>query len=69
LVGVRQLPNHYQKQYNNNYQKYLQIKTPHFLVNQTKFCYISGSHKTNQLGKQMKHLLIILSILLLTSNF
>jgi hypothetical protein len=39
-----------------------------FLVKQTKFWYILGSPKTNQLGNQVKHLLIILiSILLLSS--
>jgi len=39
-----------------------------FLVKQTKFWYILGSPKTKQLGNQVKHLLIILSLLLLTSN-
>ena len=37
-------------------------------VKQTKFWYILGSPKTKQLGYQVKHLLIILSLLLLTSN-
>ena len=42
-------------------------QSSHILVNQTKFWYIMGSPKTNQLGNQVKHLLIILSILLLSS--
>ena len=37
------------------------------IVIQTKFWYILGSPKTKQLGNQVKHLLIILSILLLSS--
>ena len=43
----------------------LQVKSP-ILVKQTDWCYILGS--TNPLiGNQVKHLLIILSILLLSS--
>ena len=43
-----------------------QIPPPH-IVKQTKFRYILGSPKTKQLGNQVKHLLILLSILLLSS--
>ena len=50
----------------SNSQTQLQVIS-HILVNQTKFWYILGSPKTNQLGNQVKHLLIILSILLLSS--
>jgi len=41
-------------------------KTPHFLVNQTKFCYISGSPKP-LMGNSVKHLVILLSFFLLSS--
>ena len=54
--------------------KYLQIFPKYILnynfpilVKQTDWCYILGSPKTNQLGNQVKHLLILLSILILSS--
>jgi len=43
-------------------------KPSHFLVKQTKFWYILSSPKTNQLGNQVKHLLIIILSLLLLSS-
>ena len=39
---------------------------PHILVNQTKFWYILGSPNT-PIGNQVKHTLILLSIILLSS--
>jgi len=41
--------------------------TPHFLVKQTDWCYILGSPKP-PIGNLVKHLLIILSIILLFSS-
>ena len=45
---------------------YSQSKS-HILVKQTDWWYILGYPKTNQLGNQVRHILIILSILLLSS--
>ena len=51
---------------NSSQSDILQVKS-HIHVKQTDWCYILGSPKTNQLGNQVKHLLIILSFLLLSS--
>jgi len=41
---------------------------PLFLLNPPESWYVLGSPKTKQLGNQVKHLLIILSFLLLSSS-
>jgi hypothetical protein len=46
---------------------HLSLQQTHFLVIQTESWYTLGSFKTNQLGNQVKHLLIILYFLLLSS--
>ena len=65
---VRQLLKHYpHKKYNNNYQKYPQIKNPHSLLIHIKFCYISGSPKPLIIKSEKHLILIIISLLLLSS--